>query len=114
MTKFIDILTLGPEVGAQQVLEALPDLGFEVLSCVIITALASPNEPLQATREFMFETRDELTVDNSAFVSLQVYNLLVSGLRLGQMRSFQSVGIGVRRPDDGQGRGTVEILGKVK
>lgn len=33
---------------------------------------------------------------------------------LGQMRSFQSVGIGFRRPDSGQGLATAVILGKVK
>lgn len=114
MTKFIDILTLRPEVEAQQVLEVLPDLGDVVLSHVFITALVSPNEPFKATREFMFETTDERIGNDSALISLQVYNLLVSNLRLGQMRSFQSVGIGVRRPDSGQGRGTVEVLDRVK
>lgn len=118
MAKIISILTLGPEVEAQQVLEVLPNLGEEVLSRVFITALASlsapQNEPLRATQKFMFETADESTSENSAFVNLQMFKLFVSDLHLGQMHSFQSVGIGIRRPDSGQGRGTVEILNKVK
>lgn len=119
MPKLISILTLGPEIEAQQVLDTLPDLRGEVLAHVVIRALippffASPNEPFQATRGFMFETTDEATVDDAAFISWQVFNLLVSNRHLGKMRSFQAVGIGVRRPDSGQGRGTVEILGEVK
>jgi len=116
MGKIIRILSLKPEAEPQQVLDALPDLGEEVLPHVWITALASPsafpNEPLQDARKFMFEISDELTPKNSAFVSSQIFNLLVSDLRLGVMSTFKSVRIGVRRPDSGQRRGTVEILGR--
>lgn len=118
MTKTISILTLRPEVEASQVLEALPGLGEGVLSRVFTTALASlsalPNEPLRDARELMFETSDELTADNSAFVSSQLFKLLVSDCHLGVMHSFQAIGIGFRRPDSGQGRATSEILGEVK
>lgn len=118
MPKIISILTLRPEVEASQVLEVLPELSEEVLSRVYITALDSSvllsDEPLRDAREFMFETSDESTAVNSAFVNSQLFKLLVSDCHLGQMRSFQSVEIGFRRPDSGQGRATSEILGEVK
>lgn len=118
MPKTISFFTLRPGVEAQRVLEVLPDLGEDVLPRVWITALASlngdPDEALRATQEFMFETTDESTAENSALVNLQLFKLLVNNLHLGQMRTFQSFKIGVRRPDSGQGRATVEILDKVK
>ena len=116
MEKNIYFLTLKPGVGAERVLEALPDLGEEVLSRVWITALAYPTVfpdiPLQAVQEFMFEASGESTDGNLEFVNLQLFKLFVSNLHLGQMRSVRSISIGVRRPDSGQGRGTVEILGR--
>ena len=119
MEKNIYFLTLRPGVEAERVLEALPDLGERVLTRVWITALTPPsvfpdkqNNPLQAVQEFMFETSGESTDDNLTFVSSQLFKLLVSELHLGQMRSVQSISIGVRRSYSGQGRGTVEILGR--
>lgn len=118
MTKTISILTLRPEVEASQVLEVLPELGEEVLSRVFTTVLASPSvfpnkKPLQDAREFMFETGDESTAGNSDYVNSQLFKLLVSDCHLGVMHSFQAIGIGFRRPDRGQGRATVEVLGEV-
>jgi len=114
MTKTISILTLGPEVEAQQVLEALPDLGEEVLSRVFISVLLSPYEKLESARTFVFKEQDGSTDENSAFVASGLFGLLVSDRRFGEMHAFQSVSIGVRRLGVGQGRGTVEILDKVK
>lgn len=98
MAKIISIFTLGPEVEVGQVLESLPGLGEEVLSRVKISALATQpafsHKPLQEIRTLMFETNDESTADNTAFVQSQMFNLLVSKLHLGQIRSFQPVEIG--------------------
>lgn len=112
----ISFLTLRPGVEAQRVLDALPDLEEKALSRVWISALAPqsvfPDKPLKAVQEFMFETNGESTDDNLAFVNSQLFELLVRKLHLGQMRSVRSISIGVRRPDVGQKRGTVEILGR--
>lgn len=97
MAKIISILTFGPEIEVKQVLESLPDLGEEVLSRVKITTLATQpafsDKPLQEIRRIMFETSDESTADNSAFVQSQMFKLLVSKLHLGQICSFQPVEI---------------------